>query len=657
MKTLTQKIVEPRIEEGVWEAGATIGVDVHQVLTHDALGGLVFLQFASLGIPRVRVDLAVAYADHNVFGVDPRMKRDHLFIQAAARKFGAHFSKPGTGICHQVHLERFAAPGKILLGSDSHTPTAGGLGMIAVGAGGLDVALSLAGSPLRLTVPKVVEVRLSGRLQEWVTAKDVILELLRRLTVKGGVGKVYEFIGPGIASLNVPERATITNMCTELGATTGIFPSDEMTLDFLRRVGREDEWTEMSPDPDAVYDEQIEIDLDAVEPLVATPSMPDNVVPVRELDGLPVGQVLIGSCTNGSYVDLRQVAEILRERSVDPNVEMVINPSSKQSLELLARDGLVAALLASGANLSEATCGPCIGLTHQPAPGMVSLRTFNRNFSGRSGLKEDAVYLCSPFVAAVAAVTGCLRDPRDWASETGSTRAPLVALPDHYELSSAQILPPASADEEGEIELPITPDMQAVPDLEPLPEDLELSIVGIFGDDITTDDISPANPEALASMTSVPEMAEFTFQRIDEHFVDRIKDVEKGLIVAGKNYGQGSSRENAALAPRHLGIRVVIAESFARIHRQNLINWGILPLRIASGSEIPPFGIGERVVLAGLKQWLIRTGGVAKGELSSKISAERSEHGTILLNHDFSKREILTLLSGGVLATKRKVSG
>lgn len=656
-RNLTSKIVEPRIAEGEWSAGKPCAVDVHQALTHDALGGLVFLQFAALGIARVRTELAVAYADHNVFGVDFRMTRDHQFIKAAARKFGAYFSKPGTGICHQVHLERFAAPGKILIGSDSHTPTAGGVGMVGVGAGGLDVTMAMAGSPWRLTVPKVVAVNLTGRLREWASAKDVILEMLRRLSVKGGVGKLFEFTGPGVHSLTVPERAIITNMCTELGATSGLFPSDEVTFDYLQRVGRGNDWVPLAADEGADYDEAMDLDLGQIEPLVACPSMPDKVVSVRDLDGVAVDQVLVGSCTNGSYVDLRQVAEIVSGRSVHPDVELVINPSSQHSLKLLADDDLVGPLVAAGASLSEATCGPCIGLTHQPAPGMVSLRTFNRNFAGRSGLKEDAVYLCSPYVAAVAAVTGCLRDPRDWSASEGGVDAPVVTLPKDFGLSDSQILPPASEKEALNIALPIAADMKGVPDLEPLPEDFSLTVAGVFGDDVTTDDIAPASSEALATMTNLTIMSSFTFTRIDEDFVQRATEAGSSIVVAGHNYGQGSSRENAALAPRHLGVRVVLAYSFARIHRLNLINWGVVPLLLNPDADASALEVGENIHLIGFKQWLIKTGSVALGEISSAFTAKRSTGGSIELRHDFSKRELLLVLAGGLLSESSSAAG
>jgi len=654
-KSLTQKIFESHLLEGAWAPGETLALKVDQVLTHDALGTLVFLQFAALGIPRIKVDLAVTYADHHVFQVDSRMTRNHHFIGIAARKFGAYYSRPGAGICHQVHLERFAVPGKMLLGSDSHTPTAGGLGMVAVGAGGLDVTAALAGGPYRIQVPVVTEVQLTGHLSAWVTAKDVILELLRRLTVKGGRGRIFEFTGPGVHTLTAVERATITNMTAELGATTGIFPSDEVTRDYLKRAGRETAWQPMSPDPEADYDEHLRLDLSGVEPLVACPGSPDRVVPARALDGLKVHQVLVGTCTNGSYADILQVAQILDGRTVHPDVEVIINPSSKQSVELLAEEGWVTKLLASGANLSEATCGPCIGLTHVPAPGSISLRAFNRNYSGRSGTLSDQVYLVSPVVAAVAGVAGVLRDPRDWAvaeATRGATvTAPRVRLPDRLNRTTPDILPPLSPADAASVELPISEDMMALPRLDPLPESLIGYVVGVFGDDITTDDIVPFTGEASALMTNLPAMAEFTFARLDPGFAKRAKAVGIGVIVAGQNYGQGSSRENAALTPRHLGVRVVLAQSFARIHRANLINWGILPfiLILDRPEGAAMLRRDDRVEFAELKAWLLRTGPAPTGGRSPVFTATNlTAKAEFSVQHDLSQRELLTVIAGGL---------
>lgn len=661
-KSLTRRILESHAVEGEWIPGDTLAVRVHQVLTHDLLGPLVFLQFAALGLPRFKVELAATYADHSVFQTDSRMTRDHHFIRTASRKFGAYYSRPGAGICHQVHLERFAVPGKVLLGSDSHTPTAGGLGMIAIGAGGLDVTAALAGGPYRLAVPRVTSVRLTGALRPWVTAKDVILELIRRTTVKGGVGHIFEFTGPGIRHLTVPERATLTNMSAEFGATTAIFPSDEATLDYLRRAGRESAWTPLEADPDAEYDGRIEIDLTQVEPLVACPSMPDRVVPARELRGLKVDQVIVGSCTNGSYVDILQVAQILDGRAVHPDVELVINPSSKQSAELLAREGWTARLMATGANLSESTCGPCIGLAHIPAQGSVSLRTFNRNFRGRSGLKDDRVYLSSPVVAAIAAVTGEIQDPEDWAAAEArrgeAPVAPGVHLPERFNLSSHDIVPPASEDEARAITLPITDDMVALPPLDPLPEHVSARVVGVFGDDITTDDISPASSEALAAMTNLPLAAGFTFAGLDPGFIERAKAAGVGVIVAGRNYGQGSSRENSAIAPRYLGVRVVIARSFARIHRANLINWGILPFMLAEEEETAREttgrdpALGDVIEFSDVRGWLIRSGPAPRGGRSPVYLARNArQESAIQVQHDLSKRELYMVLSGGLFSS------
>ncbi|MGH2790797.1 MAG: aconitate hydratase [Actinomycetota bacterium] len=645
-RSMTHQILRSRLADGALDPGGSMAVKVDQVLTHDALGGLVFLQFAAMGIKRVQTKVAVAYADHNVFQVDPRMMRDHRLIRNAAAKFGAYFSRPGSGICHQVHLERFAAPGKLLLGSDSHTPTAGGIGMFAAGAGGLDVTMALAGAPWRAQAPRVIAVKLTGALRPWVTAKDVILELLRRLSVKGGVGRVFEFIGPGIAGLSVPQRATITNMCTELGATTGIFPSDEVTRDYLDRAGRVEDFQPLAAGAEESYAEVIEVDLDSVDSLVACPSMPDKVMTARELVDVQVDQVLVGSCTNGSYTDLRQVAELMTGRSVAPGVDLIINPSSRQALELLANDGFVGPLTAAGAIISEATCGPCIGQVHLPAPGAVSVRAFNRNFSGRSGLKDDRVYLASPLVAAVAAITGHLGDPAEWAGQQSGVTAPEAMLPQRYEFSDNDIIAPASEDKADAIELPVTPEMKAMPNLEPLPESLTVRVAGVFGDDITTDDISPASPEALASMTELPEMASYTFAGLDEGFVTRCKETEGAAIVAGDNYGQGSSRENSAMAPRHLGVRVVLARSFARIHRTNLVNWGVVPLLLESGRAEP----GDEIELDGIKSQLISLGVPAPGDSTGPLELRNLTTGEgMVARHDLSRRDLLVVLSGGLL--------
>ncbi|HEX6989801.1 MAG TPA: aconitate hydratase [Bacillota bacterium] len=653
-RSLTRQILESRRVEGEWTPGGTLAVKVDQVLTHDALGALVFLQFAALGLERVRVPVAVAYADHNVFQVDARMSRDHRFIRTAARKFGAYYSPPGAGICHEVHLQRFAAPGGILLGSDSHTPTAGGLGMVAVGAGGLDVTMALAGGTYRLQVPRVTEVRLEGRLQPWATAKDVILALLARLTVKGGRGRIFEFTGPGVAGLSVPQRATIANMCTELGATSGVFPSDAQTRSYLKAMGRGDDWRPLEPEPGAGYDEVIELDLGEVEPLAACPGMPDRVRPVREIAGIAVDQVLVGSCTNGSYTDLRQVADVLRDRRVHPDVEFVVNPASRSATRWLAREGRLEPLLAAGVSLSEATCGPCIGLVHVPRPGGVSLRTFNRNFFGRSGLKEDQVYLVSPLVAAASGVAGRLVDPRDWAAEQAAAGAPVEAPPVVVAAADGigvdDLIPPAPAEEADRVELAVTGDMQALPPLDPFPAEFAAPVVGVFGDDITTDDIVPASGEALALMTHVAAMARFTFARVDPGFVGRAEEAGAGVIVAGHNYGQGSSRENAAMAVRQLGIRVILARSFARIHRANLLNWGILPLILDPDAEAP--GLGDRLDFPHLRDWLLEAGPGAPFTIRNVTHG-----GTVTVRHDLSRRELHMVLAGGLFPRLREQAG
>lgn len=651
--SLTRQILESRRVEGEWARGSVLAVRVDQVLTHDLLGALVFLQFAALGVPRVRVPLAAAYADHSVFQVDALMSRDQHFIRTAARKFGAYYSPPGAGICHQVHLERFAAPGGILLGSDSHTPTAGGMGMFAVGAGGLDVTVALAGGVYRLPVPRVTEVRLYGRLRPWVTAKDVILALVGRLTVKGGRGRVFEFTGPGAAALTVPERATIANMCTELGAVSGIFPSDGQTKAYLEAVGRAGDWRPLEPEPGARYDDVIELDLDELEPLAACPGMPDRVRPVREIAGIAVDQVLVGSCTNGSYSDIRQVADVLAGRRVHPDVEFVINPATRSAVLWLAREGRLEALLAAGVNLSEATCGPCLGLVHVPRPGGVSLRTFNRNFPGRSGLVEDQVYLVSPLVAAVAGITGRLEDPRDWAAREAAAGKPVeapaaVAAPEGRALHD-DLIPPAPEDEAAAIALPVTGDMQALPPLDPFPGSLEAQVVGVFGDDITTDDIAPGTGEALALMTHLPAMARLAFSRMDPGFADRARAAGCGVVVAGHNYGQGSSRENAATMLRQLGVRAVLARSYARIHRSNLINWGVLPLILdpdLPGDALP--ALGDRLEF---RSWRERLAAAAPGEPLAVRNVTRGSD--IHVHHDLTPEELEIVLAGGLFPRLR----
>ena len=576
-QTLTEKILSDHLVDGELETGEEIGIEIDQVLTQDTTGTLVWLQFEALDLDEVQTEIAAQYCDHQTYQFDFKNTDDHRFLRSAAGTFGAHFSRPGNGICHNVHKENFAAPGKTMLGSDSHTPTPGGLGELAIGAGGLDVAVAMGGGPYYIEMPEIVNVQLTGELPAWATAKDVILELLRRLSVKGGVGKVLEYTGPGVDTLTVPERTTITNMGTELGATASIFPTDEETKDYLERQGRGDEFVDIGPDEDAEYDDTIEVDLSDLEPLIAKPSMPDNVVPVREVAGESVDQVMIGSCTNGGYEDILPSAKMLEGREVDKKTEMIIAPGSKQASEILARQGWTAELMAAGVNFSEATCGACIGIGHVPASDSVSLRTFNRNFEGRSGIEDDSVYLCSPEVATAAAIKGEIVDPRDLAEELGDLEDPGVELPDKYDGSKADLIAPDEAVDDGLVKGPNIGDV-------PLKDELEAELAGPnllhMEDNITTDHIIPATQDILMYRSNVPKLSEFTLSRVDDTFAERALESDGGFLVAGENYGQGSSREHAALCPMFLGIEGVFAQSFARIHKANLFNFGLIPLTI-----------------------------------------------------------------------------
>ncbi len=576
-KTLTEKILDDHLIEGELTPGEEIGIEIDQTLTQDTTGTMVWLQFEALGLEDVQTELAAQYCDHQTYQFDFKNTDDHRFLRSAAGTFGAHFSRPGNGICHNVHKENFAAPGKTLLGSDSHTPTPGGLGQLAIGAGGLDIAVAMGGGAYYVEMPEVVNVRLEGELPDWASCKDVILEMLRRFSVKGGVGKVFEYTGPGVETLTVPERTTITNMGTELGATSSIFPTDEQTKDYLERVGRPEEFVELGPDEDAEYAEEITIDLSDLEPLIACPSMPDKVVPVREVAGERVEQVMIGSCTNGSYEDILPAAKMLKGREVAMHTEMIIAPASKQSAEILAREGWVAELMAAGVNFSEATCGACIGIGHVPASDSVSLRTFNRNFEGRSGIEDDNVYLCSPEVATAAAIAGEIVDPRDLADELGDLEAPGIELPEKYDGSKTDLIAP---DEAIDDELIKGPNIGDVPLKDPLGDTVGGETILKMEDNITTDHIIPATADILKYRSNIEKLSEFTLSRVDDTFAERAKESPGGVLVAGENYGQGSSREHAALCPMYLGIEAVFAQSFARIHRANLFNFGIVPLEI-----------------------------------------------------------------------------
>jgi len=581
---LTQKILSSHLIEGEMVKGQEIAIKIDQTLTQDSTGTMAYLQLEALGIDRVKTELSVAYIDHNTLQQGPENADDHKYIQTVAAKYGIYFSRPGNGICHQVHLERFGRPGKTLLGSDSHTPTAGGLGMLAIGAGGLDVALAMAGEPYRIIMPSIVNVRLTGKLRPWVSAKDVILELLRRLTVKGGVGKIFEYSGDGVKTLSVPERATIANMGAELGATTSIFPSDERTYEFLKAQGREEVFVPLAADEDAEYDEVIEINLDELEPLVALPHSPDNVVKVKDAGRPKVDQVAIGSCTNSSYADLMKVASILRGKVILEHVSLVIAPGSRQVLNMLAKNGALSDLISAGARILESACGPCIGMGQAPATGAISIRTFNRNFYGRSGTKSASVYLVSPEVAAAAALTGYLIDPR----ELGE--APEVPYVEKFEINDNMIIKPPEDREK--VEIIKGPNIKPFPLNTPL-SDIEKRVLIKVGDDITTDHIMPSNAKLLPLRSNIPELAKHCFEIIDENFSKRAIEWGGGIIVGGSNYGQGSSREHAALAPLQLGVKAVIAKSFARIHKANLINSGILPLTFVDEKDYEDIEVGD----------------------------------------------------------------
>ncbi len=613
-KTVTEKILDDHLVEGELEPGEEIGIEIDQVLTQDTTGTLVWLQFEALGLDEVQTELAAQYCDHQTYQFDFKNTDDHRFLRSAAGTFGAYFSRPGNGICHNVHRENFAAPGKTLLGSDSHTPTPGGLGQLAIGSGGLDVAVAMGGGAYYIEMPEVTEVRLEGELPEWATAKDIILEMLRRLSVKGGVGKIFEYTGPGVESLTAPERMTITNMGTELGATSSIFPTDEHTKDYLERVGRGEEYEELQPDDDAEYHDSITIDLSDLEPLIAEPSMPDNVVPVREAAGADVDQVIIGSCTNGAYEDILPAAKMLEGRSIDLSTEMIVAPGSKKASEMLARQGWTAELMAAGVNFSEATCGACIGIGHVPGSDSVSLRTFNRNFEGRSGIEDDNVYLCSPEVAAAAALAGEIVDPRDLADELGDLEDPGFEMPDSFEGAENDIIDPDEPVDDGLIK---GPNIGDVPLKDPLGADIEGSVLLRMSDNITTDHIIPATQDILMYRSNIPKLSEFTLSRVDDTFAQRALNADGGFLVAGENYGQGSSREHAALCPMYLGIEGVLAQSFARIHKANLFNFGLLPLeideetyeRIDQGDDIEIVDDVADAVHSGQEEFTIRVNG------------------------------------------------
>lgn len=641
--SLTKKILQHHLQSGTLEKNRQIGIKIDQTLTQDATGTMVYLQFESMDIPRVRTELSVSYVDHNTLQSDYRNMDDHIFLQDTAKKYGLYFSRPGNGICHQVHLERFGAPGKTLLGSDSHTPTGGGLGMIAIGAGGLDVAVAMAGAPFYMTCPEVIGVFLSGKLQPMCSAKDVILTLLKLETVKGGVGKVYEYFGEGVRTLSVPQRSTITNMGAELGATTSIFPSDEQTKEFLTLQQREEVWSEVHADPDAEYDRVIEIDLSKIEPLAAAPHMPDKVVPVRELEGLAVDQVAIGSCTNSSLNDLGIAADILDGKTIAHNVSLGVSPGSKQTIEGALTAGIVDKLVRSGARILESACGPCIGMGFAPSSGGVSVRTFNRNFKGRSGTADAEVYLVSPETAAAAALHGKFTDPRSCKPDT------LTDYSKYTCVDERMIIPPAAQESGKSVEVRRGPNIQPCPKGTPVSETLEAEVLLKTEDNITTDHIMPAGSKILPLRSNIPEISKHVFESVDPEFYSRAIAAGSGVIVGGENYGQGSSREHAALAPMYLGIRVVLTKSFARIHKANLINFGIVPVTFQNEKDYDSVGRGDKLTFPSLRREL---------KSGSAVTVRNESRGTeFRAAADMDERSAAVLLAGGLLAyTKRNVS-
>lgn len=640
--TIGQKLIKSHLVSGEMIPGTEIGLRIDQTLTQDATGTMAYLEFEAMGVERVRTELSVAYIDHNTLQTGFENADDHRFIQSVAKKRGLLFSKPGNGICHQIHLERFGKPGKTLIGSDSHTPTGGGIGMLAIGAGGLDVAVAMGGGTYYTTMPKMTLIRLSGRLSPWVGAKDIILEVLRIMSVKGGVGKIIEYGGEGVKTLSVPERATITNMGAELGATTSVFPSDEITKSFLKAQGREEDWSELKPDPDAKYDEIIDIDLSALEPMAAMPHMPDNVKKVSEIGNIEISQVCIGSCTNSSLLDLLKVAAILKGKKVAPNVSLTISPGSMQVLNMLSLDGALSDILGAGVRLLECACGPCIGMGQSPQSKGVSLRTFNRNFEGRSGTADAGIYLVSPEVAAASALTGCLTDPRTLGE------MPEIKLPERFIINDNMIEKPASVEEADSVEIKYGPNIKPFPTSVELPESIEAPSILKVGDNITTDHIMPAGAKILPYRSNIPYLSNFCFKQCDEKFSERCKAAGKGFIIGGANYGQGSSREHAALVPLYLGIKAVIAKSFARIHCANLINAGIMPFTFADGSDYDRIDTDDTLALEGIREK------IADGKPVTLKNLTKGEE--YALNYDYSDRQTAMILAGGLLNYTKNLS-
>ena len=634
-RTIAEKIIAAHLVSGEMKTGEDIGLRIDQTLTQDATGTMAYLEFEAMGVPRVKTERSVAYIDHNTLQSGFENADDHKFIQSVAKKHGIYFSKPGNGICHQLHLERFGVPGTTLIGSDSHTPTGGGIGMLAFGAGGLDVAVAMGGGEYHITMPKMMKVNLTGKLSPWVSAKDVILEVLRRLSVKGGVGRILEYAGEGVKTLSVPERATITNMGTELGATTSIFPSDEITKAFLEAQGRGGCWVELQADEDAHYDEVLDLDLSSLVPLAACPHSPDAVKTVEELGPIHIDQCCIGSCTNSSYLDMMRVASILKGKTVHPDVDLTIGCGSKQVYNMLALNGALADIIAAGARVLECTCGPCIGMGQSPRSGGVSLRTFNRNFEGRSGTADGQVYLVSPETAAASALAGVLTDPRTLGDyET-------IPLPEQFLLNDNMILPPAPESEMDQVEIQRGPNIKPFPTTQPLPESIEKKAILKVGDNITTDHIMPAGSKILPFRSNIPKISQFCFTVCDPDFPARCQKEGGGIIIGGSNYGQGSSREHAALAPLYLGVKAVAAKSYARIHCANLANAGLIPLQFNDEADYDKIDQMDDLSLPHIRQEL---------EAGTDVTMiDKTKGITIRLTALLSQRQRAMVLAGGLL--------
>ena len=634
--TIAEKILKAHLVDGEMVKGQEIGLRIDQTLTQDATGTMAYLQFEAMGVDQVKTERSVAYIDHNTLQSGFENADDHKFIGTCAKKHGIYFSKPGNGICHQVHLERFGKPGKTLIGSDSHTPTGGGIGMLAFGAGGLDVAVAMGGGAYYIPMPKMVRVTLTGSLQPWVAAKDIILEVLRQMTVKGGVGKIVEYAGPGVATLSVPERATITNMGAELGATTSVFPSDEVTREFLRAQGREEDYTPLASDPDAVYDEEYTVDLDKLQPLAAKPHMPDQVEEVASIGKIKINQCCIGSCTNSSYYDMMKVAAILKGKKVHPDVSLTISPGSMQVFNMLAKNGALSDIIQAGARILECACGPCIGMGQSPESAGVSLRTFNRNFEGRSGTQDAKIYLVSPEVAAASAIAGVLTDPR----ELGE--APKIEMPEHFVIDDGMIIPPA--ENPNEVEVIKGPNIKEFPLGHELEESISTKVMLKTEDNITTDHILPAGSKLLPYRSNIPYYSDYCFIHVDPKFPARCKELGGGVIIGGSNYGQGSSREHAALVPLYLGIRAVVAKSFARIHKANLVNSGIIPLTFKNPEDYDGIELLDGITFPNIR---------AEIESGSDVTVVIGGK-TIMTECELSDRQRSAILEGGTLNYTKK---